>query len=113
MRYALQESARIFYCHFDEQAKREGTKGCRAREIESGKRGAGEKVKSRTGAGRGTEQEPDRGKRWGSRSARKEGRREGKREELEEQGKEQGQEPGQRAGFREQAADLTVDWQHL
>lgn len=42
MRYALQESARIFYCHFDEQAKREGTNGCRAREIESGRREEGE-----------------------------------------------------------------------
>lgn len=85
MRYALQESARIFYCHFDEQAKREGTKGCRAREIECERRGAGEEVKSSAGAGRGTGQEVDRGRRRGSKRARKEGRREGKREELEKQ----------------------------
>lgn len=66
MRYALQESARIFYCHFDEQAKREGTKECRAREIESGGK---EKMKSSAGAGRGTWEELDRGRRRGSRRA--------------------------------------------
>lgn len=41
MRYALQESARIFYCHFDEQAKRKGMQRCRAAEIESRRRGEG------------------------------------------------------------------------
>lgn len=48
MRYALQESARIFYCHFDEQAKRKGSSRCRAAEIESRRRGAGKEVKEQS-----------------------------------------------------------------
>lgn len=97
MRYALQESARIFYCHFDEQAKRKGMQRCRAAEIESRRNRARER--------RGTGQELERGRREKKEKRQQELRQQRRHERRQQSMQKRGQERRQEAGTAEEAAE--------